>query len=171
MLKRILNRRGAQGFEPIVLKSLTRHPVDKKWYEAADATRLSNFDFVRDVFSKIEKQDPVAFFSLYSNHFVEYTELWGKPDFTYKSEYSWKGWVIDLSRTEQLILLSAKGGGSSFEVSGPGCTQWPPTLSDEAREKLCRIILTINQEIAGPKRMRCQEKIKGRSLDTDEPQM
>lgn len=159
MLKRILNRRANHDLEPIDLKGIERLPANKAWYESANATRLINLAFVGDLLRKIEKKDSMAFFSLYANHIDEYSALWGKPSFTYKNEYAWNAWVLKLSADENLILFSSKGGGSSFEVSGPGCNQWPPTLTDEAKDRLSRIILTLNHEVAGPKRRKIQATI------------
>lgn len=167
VFKRLLNRHAASDFEPIDLKGLDRVDANKGWYEGIGATPLANLDFVGDLFRRIEAKDPVAFFSLYSNHIDEYTTLWGKPSFTYKGEYAWKAWVLKLSYTEQLILLSAKGGGSVFEVAGPQCNQWPPRLSDEAKDRLCRVILTLNNDVAGPKRRKIQSTIAERKKNSD----
>lgn len=168
MLKRILNRRAHHDVEPIDLKGLERITANKTWYESANATRISNLAFVGDLFRQIEKKDAMAFFSLYANHIDEYTALWGKPSFTYKNEYAWDTWVLKLSADENLILFSGKGGGSSFEVSGPGCKQWPPTLSDEAKDRVSRIILTLNNEVAGPKLRKIKSTIADRKKISDQ---
>jgi hypothetical protein len=162
VFKRLLNRRAASDFEPISLKGLERFSADKTWYEGVGATPMVNLDCVGDLLRSIENKNPLAFFSLYSNHITEYTELWGKPDFTYKGEHNWKSWVLKLSETEQFILMSAKGGGSCFEVAGAQCDQWPPKLSDQATERLCRILFTINTEVAGPKRRKLEAEMAER---------
>lgn len=162
VFKRLLNRRATYDFEPISLKGLERFSADKTWYEGVGGTPMVNLDCVGDLFRAIENKDPLAFFCLYGNHIAEYTELWGKPSFTYKNEHSWKAWVLKLSDSEQLILFSAKGGGSSFEVAGQQCDQWPPKLTEQATERLCRILFTINSEIAGPKRRKLEAEIAER---------
>ncbi|MDT8925180.1 hypothetical protein RBE51_20520 [Pseudomonas taiwanensis] len=138
--------------EKIDLSKLEKAPVDKSWYEQATATPIANLPGIRDLFQKIENDNPAAFFGLYSNHLDAYANLWGKHSFCYKSEYLWKVWAIKLSDDENLLLLSAKGGGSCFEVSGPGCLKWPPVLSGPAFEKLKQVILTINHDLGKAKR-------------------
>lgn len=135
------------GFERIDLTALEKVRVDNGWYENASTTRISNLPAVRRLFQRIEDAEPAAFFGLYRNHVDAYAEIWGKHSFSFKSEYFWKIWAIKLSDEENLLLLSAKGGGSSFEVSGLGCDKWPPVLSDPALEKLTRIILTLNNDL------------------------
>jgi len=138
--------------EKIDLSKLEKVTVDKTWYEQAIATPIANLPGIRDLFQQIEKDNPAAFFGLYSNHLDAYTGLWGKHCFSYKSEYLWKVWAIKLSEKENLLLLSAKGGGSCFEVSGPNCLKWPPVLSEPAMEKLKQIMITINHDMGKAKR-------------------
>lgn len=150
MLRKFLNR--YSKIEKIDLSKLEQAQVDKSWYEQACATPIANLPSIRDMFKRIEKDNPAAFFGLYSNHLDAYADLWGKPSFTYKGKYLWKVWAIRLSGEENLLLLSAKGGGSCFEVSGPGCLKWPPVLSEPAIEKLKRIMITINHDMGQAKR-------------------
>lgn len=150
MLGKFLNR--SPKIENIDLSTLEKTRVDKSWYEQASATPIANLRGIRDMFQQIEKDNPAAFFGLYSNHLDAYANLWGKHSFSYKSEYHWKVWAIKLSDDENLLLLSAKGGGSCFEVSGPGCLKWPPVLSEPALEKLKQIMITINHDLGKAKR-------------------
>lgn len=158
-------QRGVSMPEKIDLASLVIRKESATWYKSAEATPLVNVEEVRSFFDEIQKADPVAFFGLYSEHISEYTRRWGSPCFTYRSERNWKGWVVELSKNESLILLTSKGGGSAFEISGPGTGQWPPKLSNDALEVLLRIMVTINDEIAGPIKKRIEEKRSNKRED------
>lgn len=135
------------NIEPEDLKSLEKIAVNKEWYEKSSSTSFVNLPLASRIFEKLAGDSPVSIFGLYANHSEQYQKLWGKCSFAYPGEYYARAWVMKLTDSENVILFSSKGGGSSFEVTGAGCDQWPPTLSDEAEKKLVGILLAINNEM------------------------
>jgi hypothetical protein len=135
------------SIEPEDLKSLEKIAVNKGWYEKSSSTRFANFKLASKIFEKLAGESPVSIFGLYANHSKQYQELLGKCSFVYPGEYYARAWVMKLTDSENVILFSSKGGGSSFEVTGPGCNKWPPVLSGKAEKKLVGILLAINNEM------------------------
>jgi hypothetical protein len=95
--------------------------------------------------------------------------VWGPPAFTFRNEYNWKAWVVPLSESENLILFSAKGGGSSFEVTGPNVSSYPGVLSEVATSNLLNILWTIQERFGNPHKLKVLEKIKTQDSDSPEP--
>lgn len=155
-------KKGESMPEKINLPSLVIRKESAEWYKSANATTIANVEELRSFFNEMVQTNPLAFFGLYSEHITEYTNIWGPPCFTYRSERNWKAWVVELSKDENLILLTSKGGGSTFELTGPGTKQWPPKLSNDALEVLLRIMVTINDEIAGPIKKRIEDKMSNK---------
>ncbi|MBD8088921.1 hypothetical protein IFT48_02930 [Pseudomonas fluorescens] len=152
-------RKRKSEIKKIDLRKLEKGLVDRNWYVQACATPIANLPGIRDMFQQIEKENPAAFFGLYSNNLDAYADLWGKHNFSYKSEYLWKVWVIKLTEEENLLLLTAKGGGSCFEVSGPQCQKWPPVISEPALEKLKQVMVTINHDMGKSKRAQFENNV------------
>jgi hypothetical protein len=144
----------------ILLKSATVLSENRQWYENVGAIALSNFEFWREFqFSKLEK-DAAAFFGLFADHRAKLTDLWGEPVFEYKNEYRWKSWVIKVSGTESLIILSSAGGGTTFELAGAVEAAFPPKCSSEAQAQILLIIDELNNELALPIRRKFDEEHK-----------
>jgi hypothetical protein len=155
--------------EVVDLSAFVATKVSKKWYESAGSSRISNISAVHGLFTALEKKDPVAFFGLYANHVVDYTTVWGPAAFSFRNEYNWKAWVVPLSESENLILFSAKGGGSSFEVTGPNVGSYPGVLSEVATSNLLNILWTIQDRFGNPHKLKVREQIKTQHSNSPEP--
>jgi hypothetical protein len=151
------------------LSSFTAKKLSKKEYENVGSSRIVNIPEIHRIFAAIEQKDPVAFFGLYANHILDYTNVWGPAAFTYRNEYNWNAWVVPLSETENLILFSAKGGGSSFEVTGPNVSSYPAELSEGATANLLNIIWTIQEKFGNPHKIKARDGVKSKDSDSPEP--
>lgn len=151
------------------LSAFAAQKLSKKWYESVGSSRISNFPEIYGFFKAIEAKDPLALYGLYANHILDYTKVWGGPAFTFRSEYNWKAWVVGLSETENLILFSSKGGGSSFELTGPNVNSYPGSLSEGAFSNLLGILWTIQEKFGNPLKLKVLEQIKTHDSDSPEP--
>lgn len=151
------------------LSAFEAKKLSKKWYESVGSSRISNIPQIYGFFTALERKDPVAFFGLYANHILDYTTVWGPAAFTFRTECNWKAWVVVLSETENLILFSAKGGGSSFEVTGPDVGGYQGSLSEGAITNLRNILWTIQEQFGNPHKIKALEGLKSKDSDSPEP--
>ena len=135
----------------LLLKNIRPIRVAKGWYEKADSTPIRNVVELVDFMRQIEKKDPLAFFGLYANHTDAIKAMWGGPAFIFRSEYSWNGWVLPLTDAEQLIVMTSKGGGATFELVLPS-KDCPPRLSTAGLEQLKAILNAIQTEFGNSRR-------------------
>jgi hypothetical protein len=127
-----------------LLRAVVTEHQSLDWYKKVGASSLMNFRFWQAERLRVEDKRPAAFFGLYADHRNKLKELWGKQTYVYRSEYAWHGWVIPLAGEEKLIVMSAAGGGTTFEVAGAQGNAYPPQCSERSQARIIELIHALN---------------------------
>lgn len=124
------------------------------WYRKVGASPLMNFRFWQTERLRVEDKRPAAFFGLYADHREKLKALWGKQAYVFRSEYAWHAWVIPLAGEEKLIVMSAAGGGTTFEVAGAQDDVYPPQCSEWAQVRIIEFIHALNDVLGAAVRQK-----------------
>jgi len=133
-----------------LLSTLATESRTVDWYKKAGASALANFRFWTQETRRVEKANPASYFGLHADHRAKLKDIWGPQAFIFRSEYAWHGWVIPLAGEEKLIVLSATGGGTTFEVAGAHDNVYPPQCSERSQVRIIEIMHALNKVLGAP---------------------